>query len=134
MRNGLNYTNPTGSTVDLTGWTIEDNNGAYAIPGSTQIASGDYLIIARNATGFFNLYGFDPDLGDFTRSLGNSGDQLTLKDDTSSDVDFVAWEDFVLGWNVAASTGKSIQRVPPGVDTDTVNDWVGEAIPDPVNS
>jgi hypothetical protein len=39
------------------------------------------------------------------------------------EVDFVAYENFVPGWNITAKTGESIQRISPE-DTDSVSDWM----------
>ena len=127
--------NPTDVTVDLTDWTIEDNTGTYTISSATEMNAGEYLIIAHNETAFYNLYGFYPSLSDFTLSLNNDGDQLTLKDGEETEVDFVAWEKGYEGaypsWDVKANEGESIQRDPPNQDTDTSDDWINNANPDP---
>ncbi len=116
--------NPTNSAVDLSGWTLSDNRKTYTIPSGTIIAAGAYIVIARNQNGFFNLYGFNPDISGLTLSLGNRGDQVILKDNSGQEIDFVAWEGYVAGWDITAPTGSSIERNPSSLDTDTVNDWV----------
>jgi len=122
--------NPTSDLVDLSGVTIEDNTNSYPIPEGTLIAAGEFLVIARDETGFNNLYGFSPDLNDLTLGLNNGGDVLRLKTG-EEEIDMVAWEDFVLGWSLEASQGESIQRYPPNQDTDTVSDWISHTTPNP---
>lgn len=113
--------NPTSSSVVLNGWTIADNAKTYTLNGVT-INANSFLIIARQTRGFNRLYGFNPDLSDLTLDLGNSGDQLTLRDSNGVEIDFVAWENYAPGWNLFASTGQSIQR-NNAIDTDSVSDW-----------
>ena len=115
--------NPTSSTVDLSGWTLSDNTKTYTIPSGTIINPGSYLVIARNKNGFFNLYGFYPDISGLNLNLGNRGDQVILKDPNGQEIDFVAWEGYVTGWDITAPTGSSIERNPSSVDTDSVSDW-----------
>ncbi|MHA1330063.1 MAG: lamin tail domain-containing protein [Candidatus Hodarchaeales archaeon] len=111
------------SPVDLSGWTLTDNGGTWTIPSGTIIEPGQYLIIARSASGFYTLYGFNPDVSGLTLSLGNRGDMLTLKDASGTTIDFVAWENYVSGWDIYAGTGTSIARIDANVDTDNVSDW-----------
>ena len=115
--------NPTGVTVDLSGWTISDNRGTYTFASGISIGPGSFLILARSSSGFFNLYGFNPDLGNLNLRLGNKGDLLSLRDPTGMEVDFVAWEGEVAGWNIAAPRGNSIARISLNDDTDSVSDW-----------
>ncbi|MFW9994176.1 MAG: Ig-like domain-containing protein [Candidatus Odinarchaeota archaeon] len=115
----VEFYNPTGSAISLNGWILSDNVDSYTLSGT--IIAGGYYTVARYAAGFNNLYGFNPDLSGMTLYLGNSGDQLTLKDSGGIDVDFVAWESYVAGWSVSA-TYTTIHRIT-AVDTDTVNDW-----------
>ena len=110
--------NPTAAAVPLDGWTLTDNAGTWSIPAGTVIEADAYLSIARNASGFAGLYGLDPDVSGLSLGLNNDGDSLSLSDG-AVEVDFVAWEGFVPGWNVAAGIGDSIERADPYVDTDT---------------
>ncbi len=116
--------NPSASAMNLDGWSLEDNQGSWSFPGGTVIAAGDYLTVARRSNGFRSLYGSNPDVSGLSLSLGNSGDIVSLRDDTGTVVDEVAWEDYLAGWSIAASTGNSIVRSDPGLDTDTASDWV----------
>jgi beta-lactamase superfamily II metal-dependent hydrolase len=127
--------NGTGSSVDVGGWTIVDNNGtgsSYTFPGGTTIASGTYLTVAADSAGFNALYGFDADVYGGIPALNNNGDTLLLRDGASAEVDAVAWEGGAssgtpAGWGSStdpvAATGNSIVRSDPGTDSDTYADW-----------
>jgi hypothetical protein len=122
--------NPTSNSIDLSGLKISDNSNNYTIPNGAIISNSDFLIIARNETGFYNLYGFLPDISGLTLSLNDNGDVLRLKNG-GEEIDMVAWENYVLEWNSIANKNESIQRNPPYQDTDTVNDWISHASPNP---
>ncbi len=114
--------NPTGAAIPLDGWTLSDNAGTWSLPDGTVIEADAYLSIARNASGFASLYGLDPDVTGLSLGLGNTGDSLSLSDG-ATEVDFVAWEGFVPGWNVTAGIGDSIERIDPYIDGDTDADF-----------
>jgi hypothetical protein len=127
--------NNSAFSVNIGGWTITDNNGTgltYTIPAGETMAAYSYYTIARNSTGFNNLYGYDADLYGLTLALNNDGDTLILEDASSNVKDGVAWEGgasagIPVGWGSttlpSASTGNSIIRTDATVDTDTYADW-----------
>jgi beta-lactamase superfamily II metal-dependent hydrolase len=122
-------------TVDISGWTITDNNGGggtYTIPSGTTMKPNSYLTIAKDSAGFNALYGYDADIYGGFPGLNNSGDAVLLKDTEDGLVDTAAWEGGASlgvpdGWGSTsapnASTGKTIVRTDVTVDTDTFNDW-----------
>ena len=79
--------NPTGSTIDLTGWTLNDNSGTFTLSGS--ITAGAYITVARDTAGFNALYGFNPTITGMNLALGNSGDRAQLKDNSATLIDEV---------------------------------------------
>ncbi len=111
--------NPTGSAISLSGWTLSDNVGTFGLSGS--IPAGGFIVIARDSAAFQALYGFAPDISGSNLALSNSGDQLVLKDGSGTQVDFVAWENYVAGWSVSARD-TTIRRIS-ATDTDSGSDW-----------
>jgi hypothetical protein len=107
--------NPTGSTVDLTDWTIEDATASpNSLTGKT-IPSLGYLVLEKNTL-------------DFTFGLNNPGDIIILKS-SGEEVDKVSYGDYNDG-NTAdnapeGTNGESTGRLPNGIDTNTdKNDFV----------
>lgn len=127
--------NGTSTTVDLSGYTITDNNGtgsSYTFPAGSNITPGSYFTVASASTGFQAIYGFDADEYGSIPALNNGGDVLILTDTQSNEVDIVAWEGgasagLPSGWGSStdptASTGESIYRSSPGSDSDSYTDW-----------
>jgi hypothetical protein len=124
----LELYNPTGSDVSLGGNQIFAKSLSWAIPEGTVIKSGDYLTIARNATAFYELYGCYPTVEGFNKDLANTGSVLRLKDG-ESEIDMVAWEDFVPDWSLFADEGKVIARYPVWHDSDSPSDWLNNTEP-----
>lgn len=127
--------NGSNTVVDISGWTITDNNGTGAtltIPSGTSLRPGTFLTIAVNSGGFNALYGFDADIYGSVPALNNSGDALVLKDTLGNIIDAVAWEGGASagvpeGWGSTtdpwAGIGKTIVRSDANIDTNTYADW-----------
>ncbi len=127
----IEFFNPTKSNLDLSGYIIEDNAGSWVIPNGTSIKAGGYLVIARNATSFQKTFGCEPDISGLTLSLSNTGDKLEILTSDRVVIDFVAWENYVEGWNLEAKEGQSIKRDPINIDTDSPDDWIIAETPYP---
>lgn len=122
--------NPTAATVDLSGWTVSDGSSSWTFPVGSTVAPDTYASVARDTGGFQTLYGFTPQITGMGLALNNNGDVLVLEDNTATEVDRVAWEDFEPGWSITATTGLAILRADPRVDSDTQSDWsVASAVP-----
>lgn len=85
--------------VDLSSYTLQDNQGTIGLSGTIQPAA--YFTFAREADAFMTQYGVAPNLTGMTHALGNSGDFLILRDG-DTEVDTVAWEGRLEGWSIAA--------------------------------
>ncbi|MFH0860014.1 MAG: lamin tail domain-containing protein [Candidatus Altiarchaeota archaeon] len=114
--------NPTTSEINITNWKLGDNDGNYTLVIASSFPGESYLTFARNDTGFYNLFGFYPNASNLTLSLANTGDYVYLYNTSGSVIDFVAWENYVTGWNISAAEGYSIHRYYL-IDTDTSSDW-----------
>lgn len=123
----LELYNPLEIDVDLNNWSISDNSGTWKF-SDIKITRKSYLVITRNATVFEESFGCAAHVSGLTRGLNNDGDQLTLKDNTGSEIDFVAWENGAdnayPSWNIAAQEGKSISRISLSNDSDAAGDWI----------
>jgi len=154
--------NPTGRAVDIAGWLLGDAvhpldfEAMYVFPAGAVIGSHQILIIAVNATRFYDENGGrypDYELLDVTSNvpdlerhptwaiegnfgLGNEGDELLLLDNLAQPVDVLTW-----GTGHYTGTlphvgillpGNSLERYPPWRDTDDCSydfrDW---PYPDP---
>jgi PKD repeat protein len=127
--------NGTGSTVDLSGYTIIDNNGtgsSFTFPAGTSIAADSYLTLAQSSAGFTAIYGYEADVYGGMPFLNNGGDTILLEDATGTVIDAVAWEGgasagIPAGWgstsDPVANTGETIVRSDVTTDSDSYTDW-----------
>jgi len=74
--------NRSGSAVDLSGWRF-GNGIDFVFPAQTSIASGGYLVVARNQGRLLSRYSgqltASNTLGDYSGSLADGGERLTLQ-------------------------------------------------------
>ena len=151
--------NPTAFVVDLSGYKIGDEEvqggteGMCQFPSGASISPGDVIVVALEASGFYALYGFNPDFEvtdsdptvlDMTPysawaagrfALSNTGDEVLLLDESDSPVDVVVYEGgSYLGVtpHPGVETGHSLERVPADRDTDDCSaDFIDQPSPNP---
>lgn len=122
--------NPTQNIINIGGFELHDNSGAYTIATGTQLNPNQVMVFARSISGFQAEHGFTPDFGNLTLSLANGGDQVSLQDASARVIDFVSWKNYVPGWDLTAGNGQSIQRISLGY---TSQDWISGQTPNPGN-
>lgn len=137
--------NPTSSSVNLTGWSIEDNTSCDNIPGSPIIPAGGFAIVTTtDETTFRSVWPAVPSDVIFITSpsaIGNglaNNDELMLRNSVCGSgfiVDHVSWGSNTAGLNPSVtsvpSDGISIERSPHGTDTNTNADFVQSSPPTP---
>lgn len=127
--------NAGSGTVDLSGWKLTDLEGTFVIPPGTVINPDNFLVIARNQTGFFDLYDFNPDISGLNLALHNGKDEVILRTPGDIDIDAVVYEGGSYGGitpHPGVATGHSIARSPKGADTEDCSvDFVDNPSPNP---
>jgi hypothetical protein len=108
--------NPTGSTIDLSGWTITTSAGTYTFPGApgsntVTIGPGAFLVL---------------DNTDFGNNFLKNSDSVILRDPSNNNIDQTTF--------VGVSKDKSWSRYKDpsgsdGYDTDQDSDWYKEPNP-----
>ena len=115
--------NTTASDVDLTGWTINDDNGdsIYSIASGVVAGHGYFLIedtqettsILSNAV--INI------------SLANTGDSLLLADNLGVTIDIVNSTGGM--WSAGSSTTKAtMERIDPSASGDLAGNWANNTL------
>lgn len=105
--------NTTGSDIDLTGWTIDDDNGSdiYTITNGSILANDYYLI--EDAI--------------IPISLGNTGDSLILKDEAAQIIDTV--NSTGGAWFAGDNTNKyTMEKIDPIGNGDDPANWANSTI------
>ncbi len=109
------------NTVDLTGWRFSAGV-AYTFPAGTQLAPGNYLVVAQNPAALQNKFGATA-LGPWVGALDNDGEKIVLLDSAGNVADQV---EFQLGFpwpTVGDPPGYSIELVNPAFDNDLGGNW-----------
>lgn len=138
----LEVYNLTNSTIDISGWIIEDNGGVSrqkVITGPAEILGKSLAVITSFESTW--LYWTIPDkivkialdnkIGSY--GLNNEGDRVILKEPTGKEIDAMSYGDDISVFELPIGTkeGESLSRKTAGYDTDTADDWQVSANPSP---
>jgi hypothetical protein len=108
--------------VDLSLWRLDDAVD-FIFPQDTEIARGEYLVIARDAVSLAIEHPGINIVGNFTGTLSNAGEQLSLRDALGNPVDEVRYYDGGRWPGTADGTGPSIELRHPDVDNALAEAW-----------
>jgi hypothetical protein len=118
------YNNGT-NVVNVGGWSL-DSGIHYTIPAGTNMAPGNYLVIAANPAFILAKYGAKA-IGPFTGGLSKYGDTVTLKDAASNVVNEVQYG-LAFPWPIVGDPpGYSIELVNPNLDNSLAGSWRSSA-------
>ena len=110
------------STVDLTGWTIRDAVEFDFAPG-TAIASGEYLVVAKDKAALESQHDTIAIVGDYSRSLSNSNDRILLRDAAKNPADEVHYYDRGRWPEFSDGLGSSLELRDPDADNNSAEAW-----------
>jgi hypothetical protein len=111
------------------------------IHANVNVNPGEFVLIAKsNST--WNFWNEDPDArkipvgSAFGDGLDNDGDHLYLINKDGLNIDFMSWGNDTIDWNPAVGgvdPGNSLERLTPGLDSDSAGDWEVRTPPTPGN-
>jgi hypothetical protein len=135
--------NGTEEVIDLSGYSIGDNNGADVIADGTMLPAGAFaVIVGTSTTSSFWSIPAEAVIITLPTFIGGSGglsnnDRVELRNAADELVDTVGWgTDTVAfgsasGLTVEVNVNHSLGREDVGVDTDAAADWVEKVTPTP---
>ena len=112
--------------VLLEGWSTGTKDSTFEFPSGYVIPAYTSVVFARDATGFEQAYNKKADFS-YSFSLVNTADYVFLKNNKGSYVDVVAYGMQAPDGSAtldAAPSGKSLQRNPVYIDTNTTADFI----------
>jgi predicted extracellular nuclease len=121
--------NPTGSDIDINGWTIKDNGSdSHVIDngGPLLVPPGGYLVLGNNANQATNggvVVGYAYPGSWY---LGNGDDEVVLLDGTLNEIDRVEYDG---GASFPDPNGASMSLVDPALDNNVGSNWCTSATP-----
>ena len=127
--------NTTSASIDLNGWCFTSGVGLCFTNGMS-IASHGYVVVSPNSAKFQALYGFTP-TAIFTGHLDNSGEKVTLKDNTAATINSLTYSDHAPWPSSPDGTGPSLELKDPSLDNKLDSSWgasINAPTPNAVNS
>jgi predicted extracellular nuclease len=120
--------NPSGSPVDIEGWTFQDNDFdsfVVANGGPLLVPAGGYLVLGNDAN-FATNGGVNVDYEFSGMALGNSADELVALDGSMAEIDRIEWDG---GSAWPDPTGASMSLDSPGLDNNVGSNWCEATTP-----
>jgi autotransporter-associated beta strand protein len=114
------YNNGAGS-VDLSNWTFS-NGIDFTFPAGTILAAGAYLVVSQNPTAVQNKFHI-ASLGSYSKSLGNDGDDIVLRDSYGTKQDEVDYGQGFPWPTIGDSAGYSMELINPNLDNNLGGSW-----------
>lgn len=135
----IELANPsTTESVDLSGWVL-DGPGTYPIPDGTVLEAGGYVVFVKSDVAFRAAYPGTSAIvgGQYSGSLANEGEAITLSDRGGRLVDTVTYGP-TDPWPTAPNgTGPSLELTSPDADNALPQSWAastGTGTPGALNS
>ena len=117
--------NAGAAQVELDGWRFV-GGVRFTFPADPTLAAGGRLIVARDAHAFSESGNELTVVGNFSGSLANEGEEVTLVDADNSRVDAVPYDDQV-PWPDADGQGFSLQRICADARSEKPDVWAADA-------
>ena len=115
--------NTTNKTFDLAGWTISDGSSTATLP-TQALASGEYFIICATANvSLFQSFGTVVGVSSFP-TLNNSGDQITLRNNTATLIDEVIYSDDWYQDPTKRAGGYTLELINPVTPCSDAQNWI----------
>ena len=115
--------NTSNNTFDLAGWTISDGSSSATLP-TQPIAPGEYFIICATANvSLFQSFGTVVGVAGFP-TLNNSGDQITLRNNTATLIDEVIYSDDWYQDPTKTTGGYTLELINPVTPCSDAQNWI----------
>ncbi len=109
-------------TIDLTGWSLTKAVDCI-FPQGTELAPGEYLVIAKDPAHIQAKYGISNIFGPYVGVLANDGENVRLRDQYNNVVDSVRYYDGGTWPDAADGEGSSLELIDPRDDNNVPAAW-----------
>ena len=121
----LEIYNRSGGPISLDGWKLEGGI-SFNFP-STSIASGDYVVVAKDAAALAGKHPSAVILGNYSGRLNNRGETIRLVDPNGNSADEVRYYDTRKWHSKADGNGSSLELKDPDSDNNIAGSWAPSA-------
>ena len=119
----LEISNNSNTSIDLTGIYFGGLGLTYQFPVGASISEQQQIFLANETDSFMQRYGFEP-FGEFSRSLSNDGEDLTLRDAYGNIIDYVIYNDALPWPEEADGQGSFLKLISLDLDNSLASSWV----------
>jgi hypothetical protein len=118
------------SIVNLLGWSL-DGGIAYEFTSSLTLGPAEHVVVSSNATATSDHHDISGVVGNFTGSLNNAGDRISVVNADGLVVNSVRYRDGS-PWPLAPDqTGQSLELLDADADNDRPESWRASRVPEP---
>jgi hypothetical protein len=118
----IRLTNTSDATIDLSGIYFGGTGLVYQFPNNATLEAGEHVYLANESAVFTEFNGFVP-FDEFSRSLENSGQKITVMDAFGNIIDIVEYDDEA-PWPVEADgDGSFLELADFDLDNDNPDNW-----------
>ncbi len=114
--------NRSGAAVNVSGWHLRDAVD-FTFPDGTSIAAGGFAVIANDKAAFDTSHPGVVAVGQFSGSLSNAGERITLEDALGNVVDDVNYNTRKPWPEFADGGGSSLELRDPAADNSAPEAW-----------
>jgi hypothetical protein len=118
----LELYNQSGADVNLSNWSLEGGI-SHSFDPETILASGGYLVVAKNASALAAKHPGITIQGDYSGQLANSGELIILSDHNGNPADQVHYHDSGKWHQFADGGGSSLELREPNSDNAVAGAW-----------
>jgi len=135
----IEFYNRGSTLIDASDWIVKDDNdfNTFVLPAGTEVAAGEFLVIAKNADSIEAHYSITDVVGSVGYSLNNTGDAVRLYDPDGTLMDYV----YFLGvspWPTEPDgNGPSLSLISATSDNNDATNWEassGDGTPGSINT
>lgn len=116
---------PGAAAVDVSGWELD--GAGFTIPAGTWIGPTGYLVCAANTGVVAAAHGITNVTGNWTGTLQNNGETLTLKNAFGREVDRLTYDDREPWPSAADGYGPSLERINPAWTGNAFMNWAASS-------
>ncbi|MCA9248424.1 MAG: lamin tail domain-containing protein, partial [Planctomycetales bacterium] len=118
----IELTNRGAAPVDLSGWRL-DGGVSFQFPPATEIAPGEYLVVASDPTTMASVYSGLTAIGPWQGQLSDSGDEIVLRDARGNPADQLRYYDAGRWDETADGGGATLELRDPRADNAIAESW-----------
>ncbi len=123
--------NPNSTSIDISNWQFYDSENTFTLPTGTMLGSGEFLVLAEDATQFGSIFphlnnGTDY-IGNLAFNISNGGERVSLFDQNKCLSDELLFNDKIPWDSIPDGNGPTLSLITPNSDNTLPQSWEASA-------